>query len=359
MTPARPPIFYSSQDLMDYAIRVLEKAGVPTEDAREVAQCLVGANLRGVDSHGIVRLPVYAARLRVGAAKASPQITVKRSGSAAVLVDGDNGLGPVVGRRAMEEALALAQDHGVGLAAVIRSNHFGCAGHYIEKAIRADCIGIACSNAPPSMAPWGGRERFLGTNPVAVGIPAGEEPPLIFDIATSVVARGKIILAAQQGRSIPVGWALDREGNPTRDAGEALLGAVLPFGGPKGSGISLLIDILSGVWTGAAFACHLGVLEDFQREQNLGHVFLACPADLFLPLPRFKARMDEILRALRQSAPASDVASVLAPGDRELQTAAKRRAHGIPVTEDVVAQLAETGEPLGVMLPAPLRMEGH
>lgn len=359
MTRPHPPNFYSSQDLMDYAIRVLEKAGVPAEDAREVARCLVGANLRGVDSHGIVRLPVYVERLRVGAVRARPQITVKRSGGAAVLVDGDNGLGPVVARRAMAEALALARDHGVGLAAVMRSNHFGCAGHYIEMAIEADCIGIACSNAPPSMAPWGGRERFLGTNPVAVGIPAGEEPPLIFDIATSVVARGKIILAAQQRRSIPEGWALDREGNPTRDAVEALLGAVLPFGGPKGSGISLLIDVLSGVWTGAGFAYHLGVLEDFRREQNLGHVFLACPADLFLPLPRFKARMDEILRALRQSAPASGVTSVLAPGDPELQTAAERRAHGIPVSDDVIAQLAKTGEALGVTLPAPLRIEGH
>ena len=257
---------YHHLDLLEYACRVLERLDVPPDDARDTATCLLKAELRGVDSHGLVRLPVYARRIQKGVVNARPDIRIASRTGATALLDGGNGLGPVVGSRAMDEALALAATYGTGFVGVRHSNHFGPAAYYVEKAIAAGCVGLAISNAPPNMAPFGGKTRFLGTNPLAIGIPAGRESPLIFDASTSVVARGKIIVAAQTGKAIPEGWAVDPEGHPTTDANLALAGAVLPFGGPKGSALSFIIDIACGVLTGAAFASHLNTLEDLSSE---------------------------------------------------------------------------------------------
>ena len=209
-------------------------------------------------------------------------------------------------------------EHGTGFVGVRNSNHFGPAAYYVEKAVARGCIGLAISNAPPNMAPFGGKQRFLGTNPVAIGIPAGEEPPLIFDASTSVVARGKIIVAAHTGQPIPEGWAIDPDGHPTTDAQQALAGAVLPFGGPKGSAISFIIDVFCGVLTGAAFALHLNTLENLAAVQNVGHVFAAVRTDLFVKDDEFRKRMDAILSMLKASPPAPGAERVLVPGEIEL-----------------------------------------
>jgi len=293
---------YRHEELFDFGCRVLERLAVPREHAREVSGCLIKAELRGVDSHGMVRLPVYGRRVQAGVVKAQPDIRLHAAGIAAAVVDGDNGLGPVVGATAMRAALDLAQTHGVGFVGVRHSNHFGPAAYYVERAIEAGCIGVAISNAPPNMAPHGGKIRFLGTNPVAIGIPAGREHPLIFDASTSVVARGKIIVAAHTGQSIPEGWAVDPDGHPTTDANLALAGAVLPFGGPKGSAISFIIDILCGVLTGAAFASHLNTLENLSAVQNVGHILAAVRTDLFMTEAMFRARVDAVPIVLHQFA---------------------------------------------------------
>lgn len=342
---------YSPEDLLAYSCAVLERLDLPPEDARQVAGCLLLAELRGVDSHGLVRLPVYARRIQAKVVKARPAITVESRFAAVALVDGDNGLGPVVGCRAMDEALNLAEKCGAGFVGVRHSNHFGAAAFYVERALTRRCIGCAVSNAPPNMAAFGGRERFLGTNPMAVAIPAGEEMPVVFDASSSVVARGKIILAAHRGLPIPEGWAIDPEGRPTTDAPAALAGAVLPFGGPKGSAISFLIDIFSGVLTGASFALHLNTLENLGAVQNLGHVFAAYRTDLFLPAGEFALRMDEILRMLKAAAPAPGVERVLAPGELEFAAEAHNRRLGILLPKEVVAQLARLGGETGVPFP--------
>jgi LDH2 family malate/lactate/ureidoglycolate dehydrogenase len=343
---------FLADDLTHYACAVLEHLDLPAQDAREVAECLVMAELRGVDSHGLIRLPVYARRIQAKVAKARPEIRVESRYSAVALLDGDNGLGPVVGSRAMEEAVRLAETCGVGYVGVRSSNHFGAAAFYVEKAIRRGCIGCAVSNAPPNMAAFGGRERFLGTNPLAIGIPAGEERPLVFDASSSVVARGKIIVAAERNLPIPEGWAIDPEGRPTTDARAALAGAVLPFGGPKGSAISFIIDILSGVLTGASFALHLNTLENLNAVQNLGHTFVALRTDLFLPAAEFARRMDEILRMLKNSPAAAGVARVLAPGELEFDTEARHRESGLPLANEVVRQLVDLGRQVNVEFPA-------
>jgi LDH2 family malate/lactate/ureidoglycolate dehydrogenase len=342
---------FKAEDLTAFCCAVLERLEVPPEDARTVADCLVGADLRGVDSHGVVRLPVYAKRIQAKVVKAKPAIKVESRFAAVALVHGDNGLGPVVGSRAMDEAIRLAEHCGIGYAGVRGSNHFGSASFYVERAIQRKLIGCAISNAPPHMAACGGRERFLGTNPLAVGIPAGKDRPLIFDASSSVVARGRIIVAAHRNLPIPEGWAIDPAGRPTTDAQAALAGAVLPFGGPKGSAISFIIDILCGVMTGAAFALHLNTLENLQAEQNLGHVFAAFRTDLFLPPDEFAARMDEILTMLKTSAPAAGVERVLAPGELELDTESRLRRLGLPLAEEVVGQLIDIGEQVGVEFP--------
>jgi len=344
-------LLYRHEDLFEFGCRVLERLDVPAEDAREVAGCLIKAELRGVDSHGLVRLPVYSGRVQAGVVKARPNVRLIPTGTASALVDGDNGLGPAVGARAMDAAVDLAREHGTGFVGVRHSNHFGPAAYYVERAIRAGCIGIAISNAPPHMAPFGGRTRFLGTNPVAVGIPAGEENPLIFDASTSVVARGKIIVAAHTGQSIPEGWAIDPDGHPTMDAERALAGSVLPFGGPKGSAISFIIDIFCGVLTGAAFASHLNTLEDLTTVQNVGHVLAAVRTDLFVDGDAFKQRMDSILRMLRSAPPAPGADRVLLPGEIELASESTMRARGIPLAPPIAAQLEKLGDDLGVPFP--------
>jgi LDH2 family malate/lactate/ureidoglycolate dehydrogenase len=343
---------YRHEDLFDYGCRVLERLDVPAAHARDVAGCLIKAEMRGVDSHGLVRLPVYARRVQAGVVKARPDIRLTASGTAAALVDGDNGLGPVVGTRAMEAALELARTHGTGFVGVRHSNHFGPAAYYVEKAVCLGFMGVAISNAPPHMAPFGGKARFLGTNPVAIGIPAGEEAPLIFDASTSVVARGKIIMAAHTKTPIPEGWAIDPEGYPTTDPEQALAGSVLPFGGPKGSAISFIIDVLCGVMTGASFALHLNRLEDLTTEQNVGHVFAAIRTDLFVPDAEFKKRMDAILRMLRASPPAPGAHHVLAPGEIESANESRMREDGIDVPAAIAEQLVSLGKELDVAFPA-------
>lgn len=345
------PQRYRAEDLHKFCCAVLHKLNVPYEDAREAGDCLVLADLRGVDSHGVIRLPVYAGRIRENVVNARAVPRIIRTHAAAALMDGDNGLGSVVGSRAMEKAIALASTAGIGFVGVRRTNHFGIASFYVQKALQQGFIGCAASNAPPHMAPFGGRARFLGTNPFSVGIPANQEAPLLFDASTSVVARGKIIVAAQEGKSIPSGWAIDQQGNPTTDAKAALAGSVLPFGGPKGSAISFIIDILCGVLTGSAFALHLKTLENLEAEQNLGHIFMAMRTDLFMTTDEFAVRMDEIVRMLKSSLPAPDVERVLAPGEIERQNEAKNRVLGVPLAPSVIDQLAALGDELNIGFP--------
>ncbi len=344
---------FNPDALFTFGSQVLEVSGVPSDDAKEVIECLVSADLRGVDSHGLVRLPVYLRRLRAKVVNPRPSMHVELNAGPVGLVDGDNGLGPAVGSRAMREAIGLARRFGVGLIGVHRSNHFGAAAFYVQKAIAQSMIGIVASNAPPNMAPYGGKERFLGTNPFAIGIPAGEEAPLIFDASSSVVARGKIIVAAKRGLPIPEEWAIDPEGFSTTNALAALNGAVLPFGGAKGSGISLIIDILCGVLTGAAFAARLRTLEDLKSEQNLGHCFVAIRTDLFVSARDFAVRMDEILRLLKSSAPAPGVTRVRAPGEPEAENEDKNRRLGVPLAQEVVQELISMGKEWGVSFPPP------
>jgi LDH2 family malate/lactate/ureidoglycolate dehydrogenase len=349
-SPAHPR--FAVDSLLAFAADVLDRAGVPRNDAETVAECLVLGDLRGVGSHGLIRLPVYARRIFAGVVKAVPVIQITYPFSSVALVDGDNGLGPVVGMRAMETAIELARNNGVGFVGVRRSNHFGVGAFYVQRAADCGCIGCAISNAPPNMAPFGGKTRFLGTNPFAVAVPAGQHPPLVFDASSSVAARGKIIAAAKRNLPIPGDWAVDPDGRPTTDAELALAGAVLPFGGAKGSAISFIIDILAGTLTGASFGLRLNTLENLNAEQDLGHVLFAIRSDVFIPLDEIKPRIDEIFSALKASPPAAGKERVLLPGEIELQAETNNRKHGVELTVEVVEELAQLGSRVGVTFPS-------
>jgi LDH2 family malate/lactate/ureidoglycolate dehydrogenase len=346
-------IYISPDALKTFTNEVFERLGLLPEDASLVSDCLVKANLRGVDSHGVSRIPIYAKRLRLKLVNPKPNIRATRVAPAASLVDGDDGMGMVVGTRAMAEAIAIAGESGVGLTGVRRSTHYGMAAYYVLQAISQDCIGFAFSNASPGMPPWGGSKPVLGVNPIAVGVPAGRRPPFLLDMAMSVMARGKIRLAALRGEPIPEGIALDAQGRPTTDGSEVFKGGtVLPFGGYKGSGLALWMEIMGGVFTGAAFAGEMRSLyDDFSGPQRIGHAFMAIRPGLFMPLEEFKDRMDTMIERYRNSPKAEEFDEILMPGELEEREETKRRTTGIPVPPEIAQELRREAEELGVLFP--------
>jgi LDH2 family malate/lactate/ureidoglycolate dehydrogenase len=346
--------FVPASALREFAAAIFERLGLPRDHAATVADCLVQANLRGLDSHGVARIPIYAMRLRLKLVNPTPRLSCTRVAPSAAHLDGDDGMGMVVGAEAMARAITLAKEAGVGLVGVRRSTHFGMAAYYVLQAVAADQIGFAFTNSSPGMAPFGGTKPILGVNPLAVGVPAGVRPPFVLDMAMSVIARGKMRLAAAHGVAIPDGLGVDAKGQPTKD-GMAVFGggAVNPFGGPKGSALAIWMEIMGGVLTGAAFAGEMKSLyEDFSGSQRIGHVFMAIRPDLFMPLAEFKTRMDTMIERLKDSQPAEGVEEVLMPGEPEARKEAERRRTGLPLTAEVLASLAAEADPLGVPLPA-------
>lgn len=347
--PGTTTYWAEPQRLHEFVTSIFSTLELPETAASQVADSLVQADLRGVHSHGVTRVPIYVKRLRLGLFNPTPEPSITRTGASTATIDGDNGMGAVMGQLAMTEALDLASETGVGAVGVKSSNHYGIAANYLSNAIQQDMIGFTCSNAPPTMAPWGGRQAMFGTNPLAYAVPAGRHPPIIADMATSVAARGKIILADSRGEQIPDHWALDSEGRPTTDPAAALAGVVLPFGGPKGSALALLVDLLAGVLTGAAFGQEL---PDFYREldrpMNAGHFFLAINVGRFMDTVSFKERVDQAIDGLKTCPPAQGHDSVLLPGDIERANTEKYHITGIPLTGEVVDGLLQLGSELGL-----------
>lgn len=328
-----------------FCAAVFQRAGVPAEHAEVVADSLIQADLRGVESHGVVRTAIYLKRVEAGKMDPTSEIRIINDTGATVLLDGSNNFGAVIGTKALDIAMNRAKQHGVGITAVRGSNHFGTGAFYALKAVQQDQVLLVMSNASQTMPPTGGVRPFIGTNPLAVGAPAGEELPFILDMATSVVARGKIIVAAQKGEAIPLGWAIDKDGNPTTDANAALAGSVLPVGGPKGYAISMFIDILSGVLTGAGYGKYVNnMYENWEEPQNVGHFFIALDIEKFIPVSYFKSRMDDYIRSLKAEPRAADVKEILIPGELEYRQTEKRKAEGIELPLKVVEELAEIGK---------------
>ncbi|MGE7717936.1 Ldh family oxidoreductase [Priestia megaterium] len=339
------------KDLIDVASKLFEGEGLSNADANIIAEDLVAANLRGLDSHGISRIPMYLERIRRKVVNPQPNITIKNITPAVSLVDGDDGMGFLAAHKAMDEAVRLAKQSGIGLVGVRRSTHYGMAALYVKQAIEAGYISLAYTNSSPAIPPWGGRSTFLGASPFAAGVPGGKEVPYVLDMAMTVIARGKIRLAATHGEPIPPGLALDSEGAPTTDAKKAFEGVCLPFGGAKGSALAMLMDLLAGVLTGANYAGEVKSLYfDHSEPQNVGHLFVAIRPDLFVPQEEFEDRMDNFVNKTKEVPLAQGFDEILIPGEPEERTAIQRLKNGIPLTSEVIQSLCEEGTRQGMDL---------
>lgn len=322
--------------------------GLPSSDAERVAQCLLEADLRGVASHGIIRIPIYTSRLRDKLVNPTPALAMLEPTAVVARVDGDNGMGFVVATKAMAEAIKRARLYGIGLVMASRSNHFGMAANYLLQAVEAGMAAMVLTNASPAMPVWGGRTPFLGTSPLAMAAPGGRQP-LILDMATSVAARGKIRRAAQRAEPIPEGWALDDNGRATTDADAAYRGVVLPLGGPKGSGMSVMMEAMAGVISGAAFGGEVGnQYTDFDAPQNVGHLFLAFRPDLFVARDGYDSRIDALVERAKACPLAEGFDEILMPGEPEMRLSNERRQNGVPVAPADVEMLSREAIMAGV-----------
>jgi LDH2 family malate/lactate/ureidoglycolate dehydrogenase len=339
----------SAEALREFTAAVLGTYGVPAQDARLAAEVLVHADLMGIDSHGVAHLPWhfgYCRGLEKGIVNATPAPRVLHETPSTALMDGDGGLGVVVAEPAMQLAIAKAEAVGVGMVAMTNSRHFGAAAHWALEAVERGMIGVALTNTVAIVTPAGGVQRALGTNPIALAAPAGSEHPYLMDIATSVVAGGKLEIAGYKGQRIPHGWAIDADGQDTDDP--AILGkggALLPLGGTatgsahKGYALAVVVDILCGILSGEGHSLALSY-----TQGEMGHFFLAFRVDAFRPLAEFEADMEAMYRDLRASKSAPGVDRVLIPGEREHAIALERARDGIPLEDRVVEQLTKLGE---------------
>ncbi|GAB3466332.1 Ldh family oxidoreductase [Streptomonospora sediminis] len=336
--------------LRELVAAIFTAADLSESDAAAIADHLVEADLRGVDSHGVSRTAIYVHRLRLGLVATRPESRILTETPASALLDAGNGPGIVAADRAMRTASAKAAETGVGMVSVRNSNHCGMLAHYTGQAAREGLVALATTSAPAAMAPWGAKAPYFGTNPISYAVPTpGGRPDIVFDMATSHVAKGKIILAGKNGQQIPLGWAQDAQGRPTTDPATALEGTVLPLGGAKGSGLALLVEVLSALLSGANHGPHIPPLYDNdETPQGLGHFFLAMSPKVFLPEAEFTDRVGRLAAEMAALPAAEGFERVYLPGEPESERAAHRRANGIPLSAQVRAELRATAGELGV-----------
>ena len=325
-------------EMREKAAAVFTGLGVPEEGAFQTADALLDAELGGVESHGLMRLKAYSDKILQGMIVPDPDIRISVNGAAAK-VDGGNGLGQMAAMKALDASLSLARQYGVGTAVVSHSNHFGTAAYYSNKLADGGCIGFAASVAGPTMAPFGGMDLLLGTNPFSVSFP-GTDQMFSADMATSAAAKGKIRIYAKKGQEIPSGWALDADGNDTTDPKKAIEGILLPMGGHKGYGLAMAVDALCGLLSGASLSCESASMFQAGAEANTGHFFMAIDIAHFLPLEEFKDRAQNWFSRLKKSRLRPGVSSIAIPGEPEAER--KRQAGGnILILEETARTVEE------------------
>jgi L-2-hydroxycarboxylate dehydrogenase (NAD+) len=347
--------------LREFSTRVFLHFGVPRNDATQAAEVLTSADLRGIDSHGVARLHSYFDMLSLGRINPKPDIKVLRSTPSTATIDGDNGLGLVVGPHANRFAMDMAERSGSGWVSVQNTNHYGIAGYYVLKALERDLIGWAMTNSTKLVAPLWGAERMLGTNPIAIGFPGKEEPPIVIDMATSAAAYGKIEIARRRGEPVPEGWAIDSEGRATSNPNDMIAGgALLPLGsdrergGHKGYGLAIMVDVLCGVLSGAnwgPFTPPFALRQEIPKRsvgRGIGHFFGAMQIDGFIDCDSFKRQIDDYIRVFRATKPAPSTNGPLLPGDPEREMEQVRRENGVPLILPVIEELRDIAQKTGI-----------
>ena len=343
------------RDLKNFCKETYRKTGVPEAEAEIVADLLVRSDLRGVETHGVTRLPIYIQRLQKGYVRKECKITVLKERGPTAFLEAHGSMGHVVAYKSMEKAIQKAEEHGLGWVSVKDSGHFGVAGLFPMMALKKDFIGYIVSNTAPMMFPWGGKGRIIGNNPVAYALPADQYLPVVLDFSLSVVSSGKLILCRKKGEKIPLGWAVDKEGVPTEDPYEGYEGggSLAPVGGHKGYGLVLVHEMLTAVLTGGKWTKRIKSLyeEDPSKIQGTCHSFMALDPDCFIGRDQFKKEMDAYIKSIKESAKAKGVEEILVPGEPEYRTEVKFLKEGIPLPPNTVKELIVLAETLGISHP--------
>ena len=349
------------EHLREFSTRVFQHFGVPDEDAALAADVLAVSDLRGIDSHGVGRLHTYFDMLELGRINPTPDIKIVRESPSTATVDGDNGLGLVVGPRANEIAMDKAEQVGTGWVSVANTNHYGIAGWYVLEALKRDLIGWSMTNTTKLVQPLWGGERRLGTTPISIAFPGMEEPPIVIDMASSAVAYGKIEIAKRRGEPIPSGWAIDAAGNDTQDPqamidGGALspLGSFREMGGHKGYCLAAMVDVLCCVLSGAnwgPWAPPFALRQEIPERsvgKGIGHFFGAMSIEAFLEVDEFKRQIDDWIRTMRATKPQPGTPGVVIPGDPEREAEQVRAEQGIPLVMPLVEELRDISQRTGI-----------
>lgn len=341
----------SHESLLAFCARVLEAVGVPVDHAAIVARILVETDLRGVRSHGVTLLPTYVRRLQSGLTNPRPTITVVRERGATVVIDGDFGMGHVVGHRAMALAIERAREHGIGLATARGSTHYGMAAYYAMMALGEQMIGYTTSNAAADMTPWQGLDPTLGNNPLAYAIPASRYPAIVLDMACSVVAKGRIRIAQVQGERIPPGWVV----GDLEDPAQAYAAPLLPFGAHKGSGLAVVNEVLSAVLPAAKLSIEITrsgpVGAETRDPRGVGHTFVAIDVAALRPIGEFLDAVDELIAVIKATQPARGYTEVLVPGEVEHRAREHALREGIALHPEIISLLRRMGTAVGVGFP--------
>jgi L-2-hydroxycarboxylate dehydrogenase (NAD+) len=336
--------------LISFVMRALQAAGLSEHDAKIVAGLMVEADLRGSDTHGVIRLPIYLRRLKAGGVNPRPNIRIVREKPASALIDGDNGIGHLVMRFAAITAIEKAKQAGVGWVGARMSNHAGPAALYAMMPLAHDMIGLYLAvGSNNHLPPWGSSENLLGTNPIAIALPADEEPPIVLDMAPTVAAFGKVRLKAQRGEEMPVGWMIGRDGKPLTDPKRAEHGLLVPIGEYKGYGLSLITGLLAGTLNGAAFGRDvIDFVKETGKATNTGHTIVAVSVDAFMPAAQFKRQVDVAIRAMRGAERLPDVERIWLPGEQSHLKRQDRSRNGIPMPKPLRDSLDAAARELDV-----------
>ncbi|WP_188456257.1 ureidoglycolate dehydrogenase [Virgibacillus oceani] len=331
-------VIVRKDELKSLVINKLTEANVSEEHAAVVADVLVHADLRGVHSHGVLRTEHYVKRMNEGGMNPNPKFKVEDRGKTAALFDGDNGMGHVITKKAMDKAIGLAKENGIGMVGIVNSSHCGALSYFAEQAAKEEVVSMVMTHTDSAVVPFGGSEPYFGTNPIAYGFPAKTHKPIVLDMATSNVALGKVLHARETGKSIPDNWGVDANGNPVTDPN--LVKNLLPIGGPKGYGLALTVDVLSGILTGSAFGTNIATMYgDYKNYRRLGHMILTVDPGLFIEKEQFLNNVDQMIDELHELEPASGFSSVMVPGEPEQVKEEDRLNSGIPVPKSIYEYL--------------------
>ncbi|MBT3315178.1 MAG: Ldh family oxidoreductase [Anaerolineae bacterium] len=346
---AESQVLVRHEDLESFVSAIFEKTGVPASDAAFFAKSLVNINLWGIDSHGVLRVPIYAKRLQAGSCNPNPEIKTLKSAITLEVLHGDDGPGQTVGRVAMERAIELAKEYNVGIVGAVRSNHFGAAATFTRMAAKKGMLGVAMTNVVQNVVAPGGSKPIIGNNPFSIAVPTYGDYPFVLDISLSAVAGGKLLLASKKGEKIPFGWGTDQAGRPTDDPNEAFKGFLLPVGGHKGLGMAYAVEIMTGLLSGGVFLDAMKGMYKYPDDPSLtSHLMMAINISAIMEPDEQKARMTDFSEKIHASPMWDESKEMLLPGEIEHRTMLKRQEMGIPLPQNLYEEIVALAESLGV-----------